>query len=72
MSYTYETNVGKICTQGLLCYINAKNYIQKVINLDNVTQENTKIQFKLALYSRPSIQKINDWRLWIRKIKWIA
>ena len=47
-------------------------YKKKVINLDNVTQENTKIQFKLALYSRPFIQNINDWRLWIRKIKWIA
>ena len=42
-----------------------------MINFDDYTNQNKTTQVKAALYSRSSIQDINNWRFWIRKNKCI-
>ena len=43
-----------------------------MMNFDDVKRENRITQSKLDKYSRPSIQNINNRRLWIRKNKYIT
>ena len=41
--------------------------IQKMLNFDDVTKENKRTLSTWATNSQPSIQNINNRRLWIRK-----
>ena len=42
-----------------------------MINFDDYTNENKIEQFKIAIYSRSSIQNVNKRRLWIKENKCI-
>ena len=60
-SYPYGANAGKVCKTA------ARISKYKMINFDDYTNENKKEQSKMSIYSRSSIQNINNKRFWIRK-----
>ena len=43
-----------------------------MINLDSITNENNKKQWKMAIYTWSSIQNFNNWCFWIGKNKYIT
>ena len=42
-----------------------------MINFDDYTNENKAKQFKMAMYSKSSIQNTYYWRFWITKNKYV-
>ena len=43
-----------------------------MLNLDGIENEGNKKQLKMTIYSRSSVQNLDNWSLWIRKNKSIA